>query len=80
EISFFVFLGITLVGLIVAYFKPLLGGCLAVVGSLAFITSQCMERGEIWSWSDGQYYYLLLLPGILYVIAGFLKIQLKSKE
>ena len=80
ETSFFVFLGVTLVGLIVSYFRLFLGGCMALGGSLAIIVSLTIRDGGGWSLSDGGAYYLLLLPGILYVIAGSLRKQIKSKE
>jgi hypothetical protein len=73
EILMFVFLGIALVGLIIAFFKQLLGGIIAVVGSLAFVGYESMTSGSIMSFSDGIFFYILLFAGLIHIVAWFLK-------
>ena len=80
EISIFVFLGITLLGLAVAYFRPLLGGCLTVGGSFAMFLSFIIKSEQILPPPRFFFFYILLLVGILNVIVGFLIRQMKRKE
>jgi len=63
-------LGAALVGLLLAYFRPLAGGFLGVVGGLGFIYfngAGFMALSVGWPW------YMLMLAGILHLVAYALR-------
>jgi hypothetical protein len=68
-IIMFVFLGISLFGLILAYFKQLIGGILAVVGACAFILYESLGDGRIMPLTDGIFFYMLLMAGCFHINA-----------
>ncbi len=69
EIMLFVFLGISLFGLILAFFKQLIGGILAVVGSCAFILYESLSDSHIMPLTDGFFFYMLLIAGCFHINA-----------
>lgn len=68
-IMLFVFLGISLFGLILAFFRQLIGGILAVVGSCAFILYESLSDSHIMPLTDGFFFYMLLMAGCLHINA-----------
>jgi hypothetical protein len=69
QIFMLVGLGIALLGLFVAYFKPLAGGVLGVIGSLGFLYFSDVGPTSLVSWLG----YLLLAAAVLHVITWGLK-------
>jgi len=69
EITLFVFLGISLFGLILAYWKQLIGGIIAIIGSSAFILFESSGDSQIMPFSDGFFFYMLLSAGCFHINA-----------
>jgi len=69
QILMLVSLGIALMGLFIAYFKPLAGGILGVIGSLGFLYFSEAGLMTLVSWLG----YLLLAAGLLHLLTWALK-------
>lgn len=67
EIAGFIFLGLSLLGLLIGYKNSLIGGFVAFIGALAFL----IQQGEIFS-TDAWPFFLLLLAGILHLLLWYM--------
>jgi hypothetical protein len=66
----------TLIGLVIAWRKELLGGTISVVGILCFFTVEYVVTGRF---PRGPAFYLMLLPGILFLLNGLIRRGLSAR-
>jgi hypothetical protein len=65
-----VFFWTTCLGMVAALRWQVLGGAISAAGMLLFLT---VELGAIGRLPRGAVFYLMLLPGILFMVSGFLR-------
>lgn len=70
--------GITLLGLFIAFWKPLIGGLMACIGTALFIAWDAVPDGGLMTISDGWAFYLLFLAGFLHLVSWALRRQRHS--
>jgi hypothetical protein len=64
------FFAMACLGLVIAWRWEMLGGILATAGILLFFATEFAVRGR---WPNGWPFYLMLVPGLLFLLSGFLK-------
>jgi hypothetical protein len=63
------------VGMVLAWRWPVSGGSLSIGGMILFFTVELAVTG---GFPRGLFFYLMLLPGILFLVDGFMKRQMAS--
>lgn len=56
-----------ILGLLLGWFRPTLGGSVAIVSLLVFYSWHRVAAGD---WPQGPYFVLFTLPALLYLLAG----------
>lgn len=61
--------GLSMLGLLIAFWKPLIGGLIACIGIVMFLGMDAIQGGQLTSLSEGWAFYLLFLAGFLHIVA-----------
>jgi hypothetical protein len=72
------FIAATLIGLLIAFWKPLVGGLIACIAAGGFIGLETYAKQQMISVSDGWAFYLLFLAGFLHIVSWSLRRQRKA--